>query len=331
MNPKVSILIPVYKVSAYIERCAHSLFNQTFSNIEFIFVNDATPDDSIEKLNALIKLYPNLNQNIRILHHKKNIGTAEARYTALKVAKGEFILFVDSDDYIDTNMIEIMYNKAICENADIVVSDMFIEFKSKSIKFNDYLPSNKEDQLRNIISNQKSTPSLCNKLVKKTIYQSPLIFHAHNMSYMEDRYMCFRIYYLADIIVKINQPFYHYIKYNSYSSTKTINSNHFTSMIYFWKSLEEFLQENKNFDKFADTVNLFKIKDKSKLMLSTNSISLQKKYAHIFSNEESLVFSKLKEGEKLILFFIRNKMFIAAQLLRKVFLIKTILINTFIK
>jgi glycosyltransferase involved in cell wall biosynthesis len=331
MNPKVSILIPIYNVSAYIEKCAHSLFKQTFSDIEFVFVNDATPDDSIEKLNAIIKIYPTLNKNIRILHHKKNIGTAEARYTALKAAKGEFILFVDSDDYIDANMVEIMYNKAICKNADIVVSDMLIEFKSKSINFNDYLPTKKEDQLRNIISNQKSTPSLCNKLVKKTLYQSPIIFHAHNMSYMEDRYICFRIYYLANNIVKINQPFYHYIKYNSYSSTKTINSNHFTSMIYFWESLEEFLHENNNFEKFADTVNLFKIKDKSKLMLSTNSISLQKKYAQIYCHEESLVFSKLKDGEKLILFFLRNKMFIAAQLLRKVFLIKTLLINTVTK
>ncbi|MDR0829587.1 MAG: glycosyltransferase, partial [Prevotellaceae bacterium] len=115
MTPAVSILVPIYKVSAYIERCAHSLFQQTFENIEYIFVNDCTPDDSIEKLQKIIEQYPNRKPFVKIIHHKKNRGLAETRNTALYNSTGKYIQHIDSDDYIELNMIEEMYKKAIEE------------------------------------------------------------------------------------------------------------------------------------------------------------------------------------------------------------------------
>ena len=128
---KVSVLVPVYNVSAYIERCARSLFEQTFDDIEYIFVNDATPDDSMERLEAVIRQYP--EREVRIVSHERNRGQATARHTALLAASGEYVCCVDSDDYIDWDMVASLYTKAVEEGADIVVSDAWFEYEGQTV------------------------------------------------------------------------------------------------------------------------------------------------------------------------------------------------------
>jgi glycosyltransferase involved in cell wall biosynthesis len=89
---KVSILVPVYGVENYIERCARSLFEQTYENIEFVFVDDCSPDNSIQELEKIIKNYPNRKGQIKIIHHEKNIGLSGARHTAINNATGDFVI-----------------------------------------------------------------------------------------------------------------------------------------------------------------------------------------------------------------------------------------------
>ena len=91
MIPKVSILVPVYNASASIERCAHSLFKQTFQDIEYVFINDCTSDDSIEKLQKIIAQYPHRKSWIKIIHHERNRGVAAARITAIDHSTGNYI------------------------------------------------------------------------------------------------------------------------------------------------------------------------------------------------------------------------------------------------
>lgn len=125
--PKVSVVIPVYGVEKYIERCARSLFEQTLDDIEYIFVNDCTKDRSIDILNEVINDYPARKQQIRIVHHEKNKGLPFARQSGWQVATGEYVANCDSDDWVDLNLYEMMYKEAIEKNADIVVSDiMFV-------------------------------------------------------------------------------------------------------------------------------------------------------------------------------------------------------------
>ncbi len=130
MTPAVSILVPVCNVSDYIERCAHSLFQQTFYDIEYVFVNDCTPDDSIEKLQKIIEQYPNRKPFVKIIHHDKNRGVAAARNTAIDNSSGKYLQHIDSDDWVELDMIETLYNKAETEQADIVVSDILMEKKN---------------------------------------------------------------------------------------------------------------------------------------------------------------------------------------------------------
>ncbi len=111
--PLVSILVPVYGVEKHIERCAKSLFDQTYSNLEFIFVNDTSPDKSVLMLQSVIKKYPKKNKHITIFHHTKNLGLAATRNTLIANCSGEFVFHVDSDDWLEPNTIELFVKKQI--------------------------------------------------------------------------------------------------------------------------------------------------------------------------------------------------------------------------
>lgn len=159
--PKVSIIVPVYNVEKYLSKCLDSLVDQTLKDIEIIIVNDGSPDHSQDIIDKYAKKYP---KKIRAFK-KDNGGLGDARNYGLKRAKGEFILFVDSDDYIDVNACEKLYNKAISDNYDIVLFKYYIAYPN-SKKLMNVLNNYKN---KNNINNKEyllSTPSACNKLFK---------------------------------------------------------------------------------------------------------------------------------------------------------------------
>lgn len=130
---KVSVIVPIYKVEPFIKRCANSLFEQTLQNVEYIFVDDATPDNSIHLLKEVVAFYPNRNEQIHIIHHKVNKGLPAARNTGLEMVSGEYIFHCDSDDYVEPDMLEKLYQKAEETNADMVWCDWFLTFAEKEI------------------------------------------------------------------------------------------------------------------------------------------------------------------------------------------------------
>ena len=104
---KVSILVPVYNVEKFFSRCLESLFSQTYSNIEYVFVNDCTPDNSMIVLHDILQKYPNHVNNVKLIENPSNNGIAIVRNTLLDNAHGDYVLFVDSDDWIENDMVEI--------------------------------------------------------------------------------------------------------------------------------------------------------------------------------------------------------------------------------
>lgn len=112
--PKISIIIPVYGVEKCIERCARSLFEQTLKEgIEYIFIDDCTPDKSIEIVKRVLEEYPERKEQVKIVRHEHNRGVAAARNTALDAATGEFVFFVDADDWIENATIETLVSKQL--------------------------------------------------------------------------------------------------------------------------------------------------------------------------------------------------------------------------
>ena len=144
-NPLVSVIVPIYGVEPYIEKCARSLFEQSLENMEFIFVNDCTPDKSVEILRQVIEDYPRRYLQIQIIEHEENRGLAMARNSGLLIAKGEYIIHCDSDDWVELDMYEEMYEKALEKNADIVICDYYAEYSNKRIYHIQREPREKEE------------------------------------------------------------------------------------------------------------------------------------------------------------------------------------------
>lgn len=120
---KVSILIPVYGVEKYIERCARSVFEQTYEDLEIIFVDDCSPDNSIAILKRVMEDYTNRKEQIKIIRHEKNSGLSAARNTAMKASSGEYIYFLDSDDSITKDCIEMLVDAVKNSSWDMVTAD----------------------------------------------------------------------------------------------------------------------------------------------------------------------------------------------------------------
>lgn len=123
---KISVMVPVYNTSKYLEKCLESIVNQSLKDIEIICVNDGSTDNSFE----ILKKFSNKDKRIIVIN-KKNGGLTSARNTALKIAKGEYCLNIDSDDWIEQGYFEVMYNKAKEDDLDIVISDFYKEFTAE--------------------------------------------------------------------------------------------------------------------------------------------------------------------------------------------------------
>ena len=121
----VSIIIPVYNSEKFMERCVRSLFEQKYQDIEFIFVDDGSTDSSMGILNQLLDEYPSVKERVVILTHSENKGCAMARLEGMKRATGEYLIQVDSDDYVTPDYVEKLVTSAKKYGSDVVVCDYF--------------------------------------------------------------------------------------------------------------------------------------------------------------------------------------------------------------
>ena len=134
--PKVSVIIPVYGVEKYIERCARSLMEQTLDDLEFIFVDDCTKDASIDILKRVVADYPNRTDQVKIIHHDENMGLPQARRTGVLASTGDFIAHCDSDDWMEQDAYELLYHKAVETQADMIFFDYT---RTDGISYEDHL------------------------------------------------------------------------------------------------------------------------------------------------------------------------------------------------
>lgn len=219
----VSYIIPVYNVSAYIERCAKSLFTQTYGDIEFIFINDCSTDDSEVKLRKVIELFPNVQCRVKIISNKTNLGSATTRNIGLSNAAGDYVMFADSDDWVESNYVESMVNTIEASEKDIVYCDYYESFKDqdKYVK-QDY----GEEHLECICSmlTRAMHGSTWNKIFRrKILLQSNLTF-VDGADLFEDVGWNVRLFAYTNRIGYLPLAFYHYIQYNDNSIIKSMSS-----------------------------------------------------------------------------------------------------------
>lgn len=220
---EVSLLVPVYGVEKYIEKCARSLFEQTYKKIEYIFVDDCTPDDSIAVLQRVIEMYPNRKSQVKIVHHQKNRGLSAARNTAIRQASGDYIMHVDSDDYLELDAVEKAINKAVSDNADMVIFDMNHVYNDAIIRGYAGVPDDRLEYLHKIIR-RDSTVCLCGGLYRRSLYVDNNVWAIEGLNYGEDYVTKPRLVYYAHKITYLPQPLYNYVQYNMSSYTQNITS-----------------------------------------------------------------------------------------------------------
>lgn len=220
--PKVSICVPIYGVEKFISKCADSLFKQTYENIEYIFVNDQTQDNSIEVLNSVIEKNPQRKNQIFIIEHSINSGLSAARETAIQHATGTYLMHVDSDDYLEPNTIMECVDHALKDDADVVIFGMIHEFKKKTHVFLPEKYSSKLEYLKAVIRKDIQT-GVCGKLYKRSIYSDNDIHCLKGVNFGEDYAVYPRLIYFAKKISFIEKPYYHYLRFNESSYTYKFN------------------------------------------------------------------------------------------------------------
>lgn len=207
--PKVSVIIPVYGVEKYIERCARSLFEQTLDDIEYLFIDDCTPDRSIEILNKVLKEYPNRQSQIVIHRMEQNSGQAAVRKWGIENATGEFIIHCDSDDWVNINAYKSCYDNALFNNSDIVFFDYDVTDGIHHSLNRRSFSTNKYYIIGKLLSGQLMG-SLWGMLVKKSLYKGVKYYPADN--FCEDLVLSIQLVNTGIRYSYIEASFYYYFQ-----------------------------------------------------------------------------------------------------------------------
>ena len=169
-NPKISVIVPVYKVEKYLDRCVESIVNQTYKNLEIILVDDGSPDNCP----AMCDAWAEKDERIRVIH-KENGGLADARNAGMDIATGDYIGFVDSDDWIEPNMYEVLLKNALKYDADISRCGLWLDTENGSsdqiVEFRDITTLNKTEFIKGFLTGNYVQGITCNKLYKTTLME----------------------------------------------------------------------------------------------------------------------------------------------------------------
>lgn len=216
--PKVSVIVPIYKAERYIEQCLRGLFGQTMEDMEFIFIDDCSPDHSIDVLKNIMADYPDRINQVKIISLEQNVGVAKARELGLKAMTGDYFIYCDSDDYVDLNAFETMYQTAQNDGADVVVCDVQYENEVEQMIQCGIRSTQKHHFISDILS-YKVPGALWNKLFSKKLSQD-LIFSRYGFG--EDLVMTVQMAYCASTISHLPYAYYHY-RENSESITHALS------------------------------------------------------------------------------------------------------------
>lgn len=237
--PKVSVIVPIYNVEKYLEKCINSLLSQTLEDIQIILVNDGSKDNS----GNIAKEYEKNNKDRVIYVEKENGGLSDARNYGLKYATGDFIAFLDSDDYIEKNAYEKMYNKAIEENADYVECDFIWEFPNKIRVDKQYPYKNKKEMLSFV------RVVAWNKLIKRQLIIDNNLEFPKGLRY-EDVEFTYKLIPFINKFAYVDKPFIHYVQRKG--SIANVQNERTAEIFTVLDNVIEFYKKNNIYEKYRD-------------------------------------------------------------------------------
>ena len=257
--PRISIIVPVYNEEEYLSTCLYSLVKQTLDDIEIITIDDNSTDNSLNILLDYTRKYP----NIKVYHNEKNIGQGVSRNRGLKLATGEYIGFVDSDDYIRNTMYEDMYKTAVNNNYPELVTTEIIFVKDDSYANRDleFLARGKEKVINPIQDKSfviSESPTVCNKIFRRDTLKD---FYFVEDSLFEDIPFSYTKYMEASKVVTVSSINYFYRRdiNRGVSSTNYRENSHITDIFKVLDRLESDMRKSSRYEVFKDEIKLIQL------------------------------------------------------------------------
>ncbi|SMP47321.1 glycosyltransferase family 2 protein [Fibrobacter sp. UWB10] len=284
--PKISVIVAVYQAGKYLQKCLDSIRSQTFSDFEVVLVDDGSKDTS----GQICDEYASIDSRFKVIH-KENGGVASARQLGLELSEGDYVIHVDPDDWIDSEMLGKMYRNAVEKKSDMVICDFMKHVNGRCFEFSQN-PGSLEHQIvmQNFFGSLHG--SCCNKLIKRCLFDKFDINFPQNMNVWEDLFVCIKLT-MHDIRVSyIPEPLYHYMcSANENSIVASISRRKLDSML----SFIEYFDKLDGFDKSL----LIRRKIEAKRMAFLLKKMKRKEFYEICPDINDLYYAKFSGFRKL--------------------------------
>ena len=276
----VSIIVPIYKVEDYIRECIDSILAQTYPDFELILVDDGSPDSC----GRICDDYAKRDNRIKVVH-KVNGGLTSARNAGLEVAKGEWIMHVDGDDWIESDMIESLIEAAQATGADLVFGD-FTKYGPYAGYFK--LPtwsSDKRESISNYIAYMMTT--IWGSIAKRSLYADHSLKSPEGISYCEDFHLIVRLCHFAKKVVNVHRPFYHY-RYRPTSIMSNMNKKTEADEQWVYQDTIRFFKEQGVYEDYRKVMSWRVLKSAQELLLDPAG---HKRFMELFNDGREFIFS----------------------------------------
>lgn len=286
----VSIIVPVWNVEKYIGQSFRSLLEQSYSNIEYIVVDDASPDDSIRVVKELLYNYPGRKSRVKVIKHDINLGLGASRYDGYQEATGEYIINCDSDDWFEPTYIEDMVNYAVCNNLDVTMCNYFVNYMSSERHVVQVFEGNGYELLGNILLG-KLQGFLWNKLIKRDVIQHSCM-QCNNINMWED------VLYISEIapyiqrVGHVPKALVHYNQLNIHSLSTQRLSNKALNDIERCVNIIDEKYSHTIHDIDSKVINVFKLRAKMFFLIHSRG-DARCQYNRMYPETEPLYFKTL--------------------------------------
>ena len=276
----VSIIVPIYNIEGYIRECIDSILAQTYSDFELILVDDGSPDNC----GRICDEYAEKDVRIKVIH-KENGGLTSARNAGLSVAKGDWIMHVDGDDWIEPDMIESLIEAANATEADLVFGDFM---KYGPYAGNHKLPTwsiDKKDSMSRYIAYMMTT--IWGSIAKRSLYTEHCLKSPDGVSYCEDFHLIVRLCHFAKKIVNVHRPFYHY-RYRPTSIMSNMSRKTEADEQWVYQDTIRFFKEQGVYEDYRKVMSWRVLKSAQELLLDPTG---HKRFMELFNDGKEFIFS----------------------------------------
>lgn len=283
---KISIIVPIYKVEDYIKRCCESLFLQSSDEIEYVFIDDASPDGSIQIVEHEIKVH-NINADkVRIIRNEINQGVAFARKAGLENATGEYVLFVDADDWIDATSISKLLGTIKNKNVEIVGYNWYLEYSQGRRVLEQTVCEDGHDAFIAMMSGGVRW-YLWSFLIKRSLFVSNNIQFIPGWNVGEDMMVLVKLFSCLPTFYQIKEPLYHYNQENTASVTRMKAANQISVVANHVYEVEAYIRD-KYENRYDKEINFLKLNVKYPLLI-TKDVHCYQLWCSYFSDTDKAI------------------------------------------